>query len=617
MQITFLRRVPLAALACIVALAAVAPVAADSRVKKLQKIEPRRTVEYRPGRTFTPDTDVLSASGYAAWMIDEVLAATTPLPRLGAAFTKAEREEGINARYFLAHAFLESGWGTSAIARYKKNLFGYSAFDRDPWKYAIRYKTYQAGIRSVAEKLRDGYLTPDGRWWYRFTTARAINRYYASDPRWADKVAYAANVIDRLIVTLRERGLRFGRPTLTAAPVAGDRLGIDVPWRAKPGAELPAAIRFAVRWTPVALLETTAEGPTEAPAAAWRLVRRVNRPGDVVRLAVKAPAQPGLWRLDVEARDSDGLSLPKTDRPAIRSLVVRVAAEQEAAVSVQLAADGSLEATVRNPGRVPIEAAGGGLTSTVEAWAFPLDPAVPAHLLASVPLERALEPGASRVVPFAAPATPAVVVVRLAGDPATLGRTLPVAALLTAGEGGRPALTALAVASPRDDALLGRTPAADRISLLPVEDPGALRVVMPGGTPWPEIRLELAAAERMSVRPALLVRSLTAEPDRAAAPTDALLDVPESSGEPPADTAVQPSAGAAAPSPSDAPAQPPTPSPGASSAAVSVDFAGLPPGIRLVMAALVPVGAEPVDPATIHLAWIVVAAAPTAEADPN
>ncbi len=609
MQIILLRRAAIVALTCLVALAAAAPAAADSR---LQKLEPRRTVEYRPGRVFTPNTDVLSVSGYAAWMIDEVLEATTPLPRLGAAFMRAEREEGINARYFLAHAFLESGWGTSDIARLKRNLFGYSAFDRDPWRYATRYRSYQQGIRAVAEKLRDGYLTPDGRWWYRFTTARAINRYYASDPRWADKVAYAANVIDRLVVTLRERGVRFGRPALAATPVVGARLGVDVPWRAKPGLELPARLRFAVRWRPVGLVEATAEGPARAPATKWRLVRRAIR-GDSVRLPLEAPAQPGAWLLDIEARDSDGLPLPKTDRPAIRSLLVRVAAEQEASVSVGLAADGSLEATVRNPGRVPIEAYGAGLASTVDAWAFPLDPALPAHSLASVPLETALEPGASRVFAFAAPATPAVVVVRLAGDPGTLGRTLPVAALLTAGEAGRPVLTALPVASPRDDALLGREPAADRLSLLPVEEPGSLRIVVPGDTRAPEIRAELAAAERLAGGPGLLVRTLAVEPDRAASPTDALLHLSdELSAEPSSEPPGEPSDGPPGESPADTPAIAPAEPPGA----VPVGLAGLPPGIRLVMAAFVPVGAEPVDPATIRLAWIAVAAAPAAEADP-
>ena len=127
----------------------------------LKKIEPRRTVPYRVGRAFTPNTDVLSVSGYAAWMIDEALGATTPLPQLGAAFMRAERQEGINARYFVAHAMLESGWGTSAIARYKRNLFGYNAYDRDPWKHARRFSSHARGVATVAEILRD--VLPDAR----------------------------------------------------------------------------------------------------------------------------------------------------------------------------------------------------------------------------------------------------------------------------------------------------------------------------------------------------------------------------------------------------------------------------------------------------------------------
>ena len=42
-----------------------------------------------------------------------------------------------------------------------------------------------------------------------------------------------------------------------------------------------------------------------------------------------------------------------------------------------------------------------------------------------------------------------------------------------------------------------------------------------------------------------------------------------------------------------------------------------PAGVRLVMAALVPADGGPADPATIRLAWIPVAAANAAEANPS
>ena len=282
-----LQRFVLGALALLTMLTVVAPVEARSPVRK---IEPRRTVPYRVGRAFTPNTDVVSVSGYAAWMIDEVLGATTPLPQLGAAFMRVERKEGINARYLVAHAMLESGWGTSAIARYKHNLFGYNAYDRDPWKHAWRFANHARGVATVAAILRESYLTPGGRRWYGFTTLRAINRYYASDPRWADKVAVLANVIDYLVVTLRERGVRFRRPVLVDRPVVGTPVSLEIPWTSNPGAELPDALRFAVRWTPLAVVEASASAPAKAPTTPWRYARRADGP-DHVRPA--RPAPPG------------------------------------------------------------------------------------------------------------------------------------------------------------------------------------------------------------------------------------------------------------------------------------------------------------------------------------
>ncbi len=579
MHVARLARAGIVALAALVALAAVAPVAADSRVRK---IEPRRVVPYKLGRAVTPNTDILSASGYAAWMIDEALEATTPLPRLGAAFMKAEREEGINARTFVAHAILETRWGTSAIAQRKRNLFGYSAYDRDPWRYAARFRSYEQGILAVASRVRDGYLTPGGRWWYGFTTLRAVNRYYASDPRWADKVAGLANVVDQLIVTLRERGLRFGRPTLTTAPTQGAALAVDVPWRARPGAELPPRIRFAVRWTPVALVEASAVGPAVRPATPWTLVRRRDRPADVVRLSLRAPSLPGVWRLEIEARDSDGRPLPETDRPAIRPLVVRVAGAIETDVSLAAADDGSLAATVRNVGRSSIEESGATAPSLVEAWALPLDPALPARQLAVVALESPLAVGASQVLRVPAPEVPAVVVVRLTGDPDALGRERAVAALVTPAPDGPPTIATLPVAGPRDELLLGLPSTGGRIDLRPVDAAGSLQVAVSGGDPVPAIPPEIAGMEDAPGRPWLLLRSLAAEPFDAAAPSQSLLEVP---------------------------AQPPSPA--------LVGVSGIVPGIRLAMAALVPADGGPADPATIRLAWIPIAAAVEAGDTPN
>jgi hypothetical protein len=610
-------RVALGALALLTTLVVVAPVEARSPVRK---IEPRRVVPYRVGGRFTPNTDVLSVSGYAAWMIDEALGLTTPLPPLGAAFLRAEREQGINARFFVAHAMLESGWGTSPIARYKRNLFGYNAYDRDPWRYATRFPSHAKGVAAVSAILRDSYLTPGGRWWYRFTTPRAINRYYASDPRWADKVATLANEIDRIVVTLRERWVIFRRPALAEQPVTGAPAVLEIPWRAKPGAQLPGALRFAVRWTPVAVVEASAEVPPAVPGAEWRFAPRTDKPGDAVRLQLTAPALPGLWRLDLEARDSDGQLLPATDRPPIPSLEVRVLAPGEIGVALSVGEDGDLAVTVTiagpgpaaddadrdgpdapdrpaEPGEVDVAgaadeaagtpadagAAGPNLAgAALEVWTLPLDPALEAYRQAIVPFPDTLSPGTPWTVSVGASGVPAVVVARITNLPGAVVRAVPTVALSGHDADGRLALTPLTIASPRDDVLMGREPAGARIALVPVEAPGSVRVAARGGTPAPVIGVELAAIEEPPGRPSLLVRSLAAEPLRLASPTDSHVELP---------------------------AEPPTPA--------LVDLSGLPAGVRLVMAALVPADGGPADPATIRLAWIPVAAAAAAEAGPS
>jgi hypothetical protein len=597
-------RVALGALALLTTLVVVAPVEARSPVRK---VEPRRVVPYRVGGRFTPNTDVLSVSGYAAWMIDEALGLTTPLPPLGAAFLRAEREQGINARFFVAHAMLESGWGTSPIARYKRNLFGYNAYDRDPWRYATRFPSHAKGVAAVSAILRDSYLTPGGRWWYRFTTPRAINRYYASDPRWADKVATLANEIDRIVVTLRERWVIFRRPALAEQPVTGAPTVVEIPWRAKPGTQLPAALRFAVRWTPLAVVEASAEVPLAVPGAEWRFAPRTDEPGDAVRLQLAAPALPGLWRLDVEARDSDGQLLPATDRPPIPSLEVRVLAPGEIGVALSVGEDGDIAATVtiagpgpaaddaadpgpgpRPPRRARLDVAGAAARRRRPRPTPTRRPESPARRgLALLDLQAlgrpgTLSPGTPWTVSAGAPAVPAVVVARITSLPGSVVRAVPTVVLSGHDAGGRLALTPLAIASPRDEVLLGRESAGARIALAPVEAPGSVRVAVTGGTPAPEIGVELAAIEEPPGRPSLLVRSLAAEPLRPASPTGSNVELP---------------------------AEPPTPA--------LVDLSGLPAGVRLVMAALVPADGGPADSSTIRLAWIQVAAAAAAEAGPS
>jgi hypothetical protein len=576
-----------AALATLTALTVLISVAAPVAARDpVLKAEPRRVTPYRFGRVMTPDTDILSRSGYAAWMIDEYLRAQTPLPRLGRAFLEAERRYGLNARYFVAHAMLESGFGRSDIARFKRNLFGYGAADRDPYGMAATYRSHAAGVLAVAARVRANYLSPTGRWWRGFTTLRSVNRYYASDPHWADKIAALANTMDAWITTLRERRLRFGSPRVAGAAEAGLTARVDVPWSARAGARLPAGIRFAVRWAPIAVVEATADEPAGVGPSGWALVKRSDR-GRTVRLALRAPRQAGLWRLDVEARDSDGKPLPSTDRPAIRSIVVRVAAPSEATVSLEAGQDGLLEATVEAIGRGSMAAAG------PSGRALPLDSSEPARRLALVPLDRELARGAMRTIRFQAPGMPSVVVVRVSGDPEAVGRSLPAVAVVRRGGGSRPAVTPLLVASPRDDVLLGRDPAVpDPLAPKAADSPGgvAVTVAIRGTKPADDVdegRAEGPVAAEPEDRPTgpvrVLVRTVGVLPAANASPTGDLLQLPD----------LRPADGS-----------------------TSLLAEGIPEGVRLVLTGLVPAGSTDVDPDSLRAAWIVVARAAATPATP-
>ncbi|MCU0482775.1 MAG: glucosaminidase domain-containing protein [Chloroflexi bacterium] len=583
------RAVLAAVTALTVATSLAVPVAARDPVLKA---EPRRVTPYRVGRAMTPDTDILSRSGYAAWMIDEYLRANTPLPALGRAFLEAERRYGLNARYFVAHAMLESGFGRSDIARFKRNLFGYGAADRDPYGMAVAYRSHAAGVLAVAARIRARYLSPTGRWWRGFTTLRAVNRYYASDPRWADKIAALANAMDAQVVTLRERRLRFGTPRIGGDARAGAAIRVDIPWSARSGARLPAGLRFAVRWTPLALIEATAEAPARAVATRWSLARRSDR-GHSARLALRAPRAAGLWRLDVEARDSDGKPLPPTDRAAIRSIVVRVAGRSEVAVSLDATSGGQLEATIEAIGSDALPARGpGGTPTTIEAWALPLDSSKASWRLALVPLGRQLARGETQTIRFRVPQMPAVVVVRIAGDPLAVGRSVPAVALVARGQGTWPAVTPLPVGSPRDDALLGRDQATpDPLAPRVADSAGAVAVAVAIDAARPAEESATATSGAMAAEPAdrpigpvrVLVRTLGVLPGSKASLTADLLTLPD----------LRPADGS-----------------------TTLLAEGVPDGVRLVLAGLVPAGGSDVDPASLRAAWIVVTRAGAVPAVP-
>lgn len=118
------------------------------------------------------------------------LRAGCPLSNMGDSFIYAQETWGVNAVYLLAHAALESAWGTSAIARDKNNYFGFMAYDSNPYHSAATFQTGHDCVLYVSAYIRRAYLSEGGRY-FRGPTLDGMNRYYATDPMWAVKIARA------------------------------------------------------------------------------------------------------------------------------------------------------------------------------------------------------------------------------------------------------------------------------------------------------------------------------------------------------------------------------------------------------------------------------------------
>ena len=145
------------------------------------------------GPLFTVDTNLTLPSGETAASLNQFLSGSA-LAGLGASFMLAETTYHVSARYFVAHAILESAWGTSAIAFYKHNLFGFGANDANPYGDAMTFPSFDACIQFVAQFVETHYLTVGGQF-YHGPTLRGMNVDYASDPNWAEKIASIADTI--------------------------------------------------------------------------------------------------------------------------------------------------------------------------------------------------------------------------------------------------------------------------------------------------------------------------------------------------------------------------------------------------------------------------------------
>lgn len=113
-------------------------------------------------------------------------------------FYYIEKQYNINGIFVASVGIHESAWGTSKIAMQKNNLFGYGAYDSNPYNGAYNFSNYSESIDLLARVFTKYYINPVGTniyggekavgTYYNGSTLNGINKKYASDKNWANSV---------------------------------------------------------------------------------------------------------------------------------------------------------------------------------------------------------------------------------------------------------------------------------------------------------------------------------------------------------------------------------------------------------------------------------------------
>lgn len=113
-------------------------------------------------------------------------------------FYLIEQQYNINGIFVAAVGIHESAWGTSKIAQNKHNLFGYGAYDSNPYNGAYSFTDYSECIDLIARVFVKYYINPAGTKiydgsiasgkYYSGSTLSSINKKYATDKNWANSV---------------------------------------------------------------------------------------------------------------------------------------------------------------------------------------------------------------------------------------------------------------------------------------------------------------------------------------------------------------------------------------------------------------------------------------------
>ncbi|MCC0990151.1 glucosaminidase domain-containing protein [Staphylococcus aureus] len=156
--------------------------------------------------------------GVSVSALNKILKGKGTLDGQGKAFAEACKKNNINEIYLIAHAFLESGYGTSNFAsgRYGAyNYFGIGAFDNDP-DYAMKFAknkgwtTPAKAIMGGASFVRKDYINKGQNTLYRirWNPKNPATHQYATAIEWCQ---HQASTIAKLYKQIGLKGIYFIR----------------------------------------------------------------------------------------------------------------------------------------------------------------------------------------------------------------------------------------------------------------------------------------------------------------------------------------------------------------------------------------------------------------------
>ncbi|HEI2155707.1 TPA: glucosaminidase domain-containing protein [Staphylococcus aureus] len=156
--------------------------------------------------------------GISVSALNKILKGKGTLDGQGKAFAEACKKNNINEIYLIAHAFLESGYGTSNFAsgRYGAyNYFGIGAFDNDP-DYAMKFAKNKAwttpakAIMGGASFVRKDYINKGQNTLYRirWNPKNPATHQYATAIEWCQ---HQASTIAKLYKQISLKGIYFTR----------------------------------------------------------------------------------------------------------------------------------------------------------------------------------------------------------------------------------------------------------------------------------------------------------------------------------------------------------------------------------------------------------------------